>query len=175
MKCTKCENKVDDYRYHLGYTECTDCSETEKYSAHVVYPHKTGAFVQPVSETTSNNIKRMDRRSVGGNRIAKGIYSDNSWDRWLEDYNSGKFKPKKVIGPKGKPLKNKSRPYDMVVDTCIDYYDKWGYEPALDFVKELYQKDKITLMTKTKIVNDITSLQLLPKKKRKWVLKNQHI
>ena len=86
MVCTKCDNKVDDYRYHLGYTDCIDCSDTEKYSAHVVYPHKTGAFVQPVTKTASNNLKRMDRRSVGGGRVAKGIYADNSWDRWLEDY-----------------------------------------------------------------------------------------
>jgi len=167
MNCLVCENRIDNHRAHLGYKECLDCSEVEKYSAHTVYPHKTGAFVQPVSSTASKNLKRMDRRSVGGNRIAKGIYADNSWDRWLEDYKAGKFKPKKVIGPKGKPLKNKSRPYKMVQWTCIDYYMNNGYYPALDFVKELYKDDKITMMTKTKIVNEITSLQTLPTKVRK--------
>ena len=167
MKCSVCDNILDDYRVHLGYKECLDCSDVEKYSAHVVYPHKTGAFVQPVSETASKNLKRMDRRSVGGTRTAKGIYADNSWDRWLEDYNAGKFKPKPSIGPKGKPLKNKPRPYKMVQWTCIDYYMNNGYYPALDFVKELYKDDKITMMTKTKIVNEITSLQTLPTKVRK--------
>ena len=80
-ECKKCNVRMDDQRIHLGYTECPSCSETEKYSAHVVYPHKTGAFVQPVTKTASNNLKRMDRRSVGGGRVAKGVYVDNSWDR----------------------------------------------------------------------------------------------
>ena len=173
MKCSVCDSILDDHRVHLGYKECLDCSDVEKYSAHVVYPHKTGAFVQPVSKTASKNLKKIDRRSTGTTRTAKGIYADNSWDRWLEDYNAGKFKPKKPIGPKGKPLKNKSRPYKMVVWTCIDYYLNNGYYPALDFVKELYKDDKITMMTKTKIVNDITSLQMMTTKERKWVIKNR--
>ena len=33
MECKKCEKTIDDYRYHLGYTECVECSEVEKYSA----------------------------------------------------------------------------------------------------------------------------------------------
>jgi len=46
-----------------------------------------------------------------------------------------------------------------------------GYFPALDYLKELYKDDKITMMTKTRIVNDITNLQALPTKIRKKVLK----
>ena len=169
-KCSLCECDLPKERVHLGYKECLECSDTEKYSAHVVYPHKTGAFVQPVSETASKNLKRMDRRSVGGNRTAKGIYADNSWDRWLKDYEAGKFEPKKTIGPKGKPLKSKSKPYQLVIWGCINYYMDNGYFPALDYVKELYKDDKITMMTKTRIVNDITNLQTLPLKIRKKVL-----
>ena len=86
MECKKCEKTIDDYRYHLGYTECVECSEVEKYSAHQVYPHKTGGYVQPVTKTGSNNLKKMDRRSTGSTRTAKGIYADQSWDRWLEKY-----------------------------------------------------------------------------------------
>ena len=76
MECKKCENIIDDYRYHLGYTECVECSEVEKYSAHQVYPHKTGGYVQPVTKTASKNLKKMDRRSTGSTRTAKGIYAD---------------------------------------------------------------------------------------------------
>ena len=175
MNCTECDKKIDDYRYHLGYKVCVKCSDTEKYAAHVVYPHKTGAFVQPVSKTASKNLKKIERRSTGTARVAKGIYADNSWDRWLKDYEAGKFKPKKPIGPKGKPLKNTHTSYDMALELCYDYYIKWGYEPSLDFVKDLYKQDKISMMTKTRIVNQITNLQVLPKKTRKWVIKNQLI
>ena len=102
MNCTECDKKIDDYRYHLGYKVCVKCSDTEKYAAHVVYPHKTGAFVQPVSKTASKNLKKIDRRSTGTTRTAKGIYADNSWDRYLEELQNPtppkkKFKPKPVI------------------------------------------------------------------------------
>ena len=58
----------------------------------------------------------------------------------------------------------------MVIWFCIDYYMDNGYYPKLDFVKELYKDDKITMLTKTRIVNDITNLQQLPTKLRKKVL-----
>ena len=55
---------MPDERVHLGYQECVKCSSVEPYSAHVVYPHKTGAFVQPVSSETKKNLDRLDRRAV---------------------------------------------------------------------------------------------------------------
>jgi len=33
-KCSVCENNLIDERIHLGYTECLDCSNTEKYASH---------------------------------------------------------------------------------------------------------------------------------------------
>ena len=97
MTCIKCDNEIDDTRYHLGYKECTDCSEEEKYSAHTVYPHKTGGYIQPMSSEQANDMKRLDRRSVGGGRKAKGIVADKSWDRWLENYYNPKPLKKKFI------------------------------------------------------------------------------
>ena len=44
----------------------------------------------------------MDRRSTGNTRYAGGIYSDNSWDRWLDEY----YNPK----PKRIPKKYKTEP-----------------------------------------------------------------
>ena len=168
MNCTECDKKIDDYRYHLGYKVCVDCSDTEKYSAHVVYPHKTGAFVQPVSKTASKNLKKIDRRSTGSTRTAKGVYVDNSWDRYLKSLENPPPEKKKFVPKK---VSYNHRSYELVAWTCIDYYLNNGYEPALDFVKELYKTDKITMMTKTRIVNDITNLQVLPTKIRKKVLK----
>ena len=62
--CVKCNAKMPDERVHLGYRECVECSSVEPYSAHVVYPHKTGAFVQPVSSETKKSLDRLDRRAV---------------------------------------------------------------------------------------------------------------
>ena len=98
-ECTSCQKELSDYRYHLGYTECVDCSKEEKYSAHQVYPHKTGGFVQPVKHETKEHLQKIDRRSTGSGRTAKGIFSDQSWDRWLDKYyeNLNKEPKKKFI------------------------------------------------------------------------------
>ena len=77
-ECKICNSELDKQRAHLGYTECLDCSEVEAYSAHTVYPHKTGGYVQPVSKTTSNNLKRLDRRSTGNVRKYKSV--GGNWD-----------------------------------------------------------------------------------------------
>ena len=89
--CSNCSETIDKQRLHLGYTECLDCSQIEHYSAHTVYPHKTGGYVQPVSKTTSNNLKRIDRRSVGRTRVGK---SSGDWDKWLEKYYHDLYNPK---------------------------------------------------------------------------------
>ena len=57
-KCKKCEVTLSDERIHLGYTECLDCSSTEKYASHTIYPHKTGGYIQPVSSEKSDELKR---------------------------------------------------------------------------------------------------------------------
>ena len=169
--CIKCDVEMDDYRLHLGYKECTDCSETEKYSAHTVYPHKTGGYVQPVTKTASNNLKRMDRRSIGGGKMAKGIMKDNSWDRWLKQYHENLNNPKpkrKVVWktPKVNYL-SMSESESMVKK----YYDDWGYQPTLDYCKELYLNNKISMVMKNQLTNMITDQQMLPKRLRKWVQK----
>ena len=63
-----------------------------------------------MSAEQSDNMKRLDRRSVGGERKAKGIYSDKSWDRWLKEYltpkeDNAKFTPKPTPLPIYIPIK----------------------------------------------------------------------
>ena len=42
-KCSLCEKDLPNERIHLGYTECLDCSEVDKYSSHTVYPEHAQA------------------------------------------------------------------------------------------------------------------------------------
>ena len=95
-KCKKCSVEIPAHRIHLGYSECTDCSTVKKYVSHTIYPHKTGAWVQPVSEEQSKNLNRLDRRGTGGTRKAKGIVADKSGDRWLKNYYNPKPKKKSI-------------------------------------------------------------------------------
>ena len=171
MKCISCDSMVDDHRLHLGYNECIECSDEEKYSAHKVYPHKTGGYVQPVKSDTKKNLQRMDRRSTGGGRTAKGIFSDQSWDRWLKNYEEQKNNPKpkrKIVwkAPVVHYLSEEER-----TKLVQSYYDNNGYQPTLDYCMELYRQDKISFTMKTELANMVTQQQMLPKRLRKWVRK----
>ena len=63
---------MQNTRIHLGYKECTRCSKVEPYSAHIVYPHKTGGYVQPVDKDTKKHLQTLDRRAVKVGRKTKG-------------------------------------------------------------------------------------------------------
>ncbi len=167
-KCKKCDVNLDKHRVHLGYTECLDCSEVEAYSVHTVYPHRTGGYVQPVSKEKSKDLKRLDRRSTGGTRTAKGIYSDNSWDRWLNEYYNPKPKrvPKKY---KVEPVYHKTM--DDMQNDVVKYYMNNGYNNTLKHISYLFTNNQISLLTKSQLVNKITSLQEMPKRVRKWAMK----
>ena len=167
-KCKKCDIDLDNHRAHLGYTECLECSEVEAYSVHTVYPHKTGGYVQPVSKEKSKHLKRIDRRSTGGTRTAKGIYSDNSWDRWLNEYYNPK--PKRVFKKyKVEPVYHKTM--DDIQNEILEYYTNNGYENTRKYVHKLFVNNEISLVTKSQLVSKITTLQTMPKRTRKWAMK----
>ena len=167
-KCSVCECDLPKERIHLGYTECLDCSNTEKYASHTVYPHKTGGYIQPMSVEQANNMKRLDRRSAGGSsRKAKGIVSDNSWDRWLEEYlNPKEDKPKFTPKPTPLPI---YIPIREAMQDVIDKYESRGYEAAYELTQSLYTGDKISLMDKSKITNELTELESMSVKQRKFL------
>jgi len=167
-KCSVCEKNLPNERIHLGYTECLDCSNTEKYASHTVYPHKTGGYIQPMSVEQANNMKRLDRRSAGGSaRKAKGIVSDNSWDRWLAEYLKPKEdKPKFTPKPTPLPI---YIPIREAMQNVIDKYESRGYEAAYELTQSLYTGDKISLMDKSKITNELTELESMSVKQRKFL------
>ena len=167
-KCSVCEIDLPNERIHLGYKECLDCSEVDKYSSHTVYPHKTGGYIQPMSVEQSDNLKRLDRRSSGGSaRKAKGIVSDNSWDRWLEEYlNPKEDKPKFTPKPTPLPI---YIPIREAMQNVIDKYESRGYEAAYELTQSLYTGDKISLMDKSKITNELTELESMSVKQRKFL------
>jgi len=166
-KCSLCEKDLADERIHLGYSECLECSEVDKYSSHTVYPHKTGGYIQPMSVEQSDNLKRLDRRSVGSERKAKGIYSDKSWDRWLEEYlkpkeDKPKFTPKPTPLPIYIPIREAMR-------EVLDKYNDRGYQAAYSLTQSLYTSDKISLTDKSKITNELTELESMTVKQRKFL------
>lgn len=169
-KCKKCEVTLSDERIHLGYTTCLDCSSTEKYASHTIYPHKTGGYVQPVSSEKSDELKRLDRRGISSNRKAKGIFADKSWDRWLEQYNNPPpSKPKRTSKPK--PITNIFIPYRQAIETIMDKFNNYGYNAACQLTQSLYSEDKISLIHKSQIMNELAGLQMMTTKQRRWMKK----
>ena len=171
-KCYKCECDLPKERIHLGYDTCLECSSTEKYSSHTVYPHKTGAFVQPVSKEKSKELNKLDRRSVGNGRVAKGIYADKSWDRWLDKYLSEETKkPKPSFTSKKVTSSIPHINYHSLFNKVVLHYKDNGYQNTLSYLNELYSKDKISLRSKSKVIDEINKMEILPKRLRKWVMK----
>ena len=57
-----CSKPFPKARSDMGYTICTSCSTEEKKVGHIIYPHKTGAYIQVVDKETHDNLNRLDRR-----------------------------------------------------------------------------------------------------------------
>ena len=166
--CKKCDTKLDNHRAHLGYTECLDCSEVEHYSAHTVYPHKTGGYVQPVSKSTSNHLKSIDRRSTGKTRVGK---SSGDWDKWLEQYYHNLYNPK----PERKVVEDICTITHMNESTLYNktmlYYKENGYQQTVSWLKELFNNDKISLGSKSKMLDEINHLEVIPSRLKKFAMK----
>ena len=160
-KCIKCDTKIPDERVHLGFRECVDCSSVEAYSAHIVYPHKTGAFIQPVSQETKKNLDRLDRRAV---KVGGKMSAPN-----LKEWTIPEPKPIKEPTPQQKVYYNQVS-FNDSFKQCIDTYINKGYWITLSHLKKLFKQNRITMMTKNKLVNTLTSIHMLDRKTRKRYL-----
>jgi len=149
MNCSRCNIEVPQGRIDMGYTICTKCSTEEKVSCHTIYPHKTGGYIQVVTKEQSKNLNRLDRRGTSM-KTAKH-YKEFTIDTIAEP----------------KPLKNRKcnkqyTTYDDALKQTLDYFDEWGYEPTLKYIRQMNSSGDIPLMTRVKIQNIITDKYLEP-------------
>ena len=160
--CVKCDATMPDERVHLGYRECVKCSSVEPYSAHVVYPHKTGAYVQPVSSSVKKDLDRLDRRAVkvGGKMSAPTN---------LKEWTMPEPKPKVEPRPQQKVYYNQVSFNDSFKQT-IDTYKQKGYVVTLNYLKQLFKRNRITMQTKNNLVNTLTTIHMMDRKTRKRYL-----
>ena len=149
---------MPDERVHLGFRECVKCSSVEPYSAHVVYPHKTGAYVQPVSSETKKSLDRLDRRAVkvGGKMSAPNV----------KEWTMPEPKPIKEPKPQRKVYYNHTS-FSNSFKQTIDTYKRKGYVVTLNYLKQLFKKNKITMQTKNNLVNTLTTIHMMNRKTRK--------
>ena len=149
MNCSLCDIDVPQERIDEGYTICVKCSTEEKVSCHTIYPHKTGGYIQVVSKEQSKNLNRLDRR--GTSMKTARHYKE--------------FKVDTIDEPK--PIKryrcNKTyTSFDTALKMVMDYYDEWGYERTLEYLRGLNSSGEIPLMTRVRIQNMVTDIYLTP-------------
>ena len=161
--CVKCDATMPDERVNLGYQECVECSSVEAYSAHIVYPHKTGAYVQPVSQETKKNLERLDRRAV---KVGGKISSSGA-----REWKFPESKPQSKPIVKKQKVNFKHKKFSDVFVKCKDIYNQSGYDKSLEFLSELFKRNKINLTTKQNCVNFLTTIHMLNRKQRKLVMK----
>ena len=129
-----------------------------------MYPHKTGGYVQPVTKETKESLQGLDRRSVKTGKVGR---STSSWDRWLKQFEENKSKPKPV-----RKLHSSSPTNYLLLEDAenkvLDVYESRGYDRAVDKINELYSDEKISLMMKSKLNNEIVEWQMMTSKQRKW-------
>ena len=173
INCQTCGKFLTKARAKENMKTCIRCSSVQPYSAHIVYPHKTGAFVQPVTQEQKKHIQRLDRRAVKTGSKVKG--GSSSWDRWYKKYqeqksrvsyngNTSAFQADAVGSiPSTRSIKD-------VMRTAIKMFIKDGYHKSVDYVNDLYSKDEITLITKSNINNHLTFVHSHNKKQQRILL-----
>ena len=149
MNCSLCNSNIPKARIDEGYTICVNCSTEEKVSCHTIYPHKTGGYIQVVSKEQANNLNRLDRRGTGGIRKAKHY----------KEFSVEESKPISYSNPKCNKVYTS---YDTALDMVMSYYDEWGYERALQYLRQLNSSGDIPLLTRVKIQDIITDRYLTP-------------
>jgi hypothetical protein len=148
MKCSMCSTTIPTERINLGYTICTECSTEEKKLGHIIYPHKTGAYIQVVDKATHDNLNRLDRRGTKGNTS--------------KHYKSFSVEKPETTSFKNRKCNKVYTDYKTALKQVLDYYDTRGYEPTLEYLRKLNTSGDIALMTRVKIQHIIVEMYLNP-------------
>ena len=157
MNCSMCSKDMPKGRSEMGYTICVDCSTEEKVSCHTIYPHKTGGYIQVVSKEQSENLNRLDRRGYSGIKTAKNYKSV------IKKKSEDSDKTAEVVRNRTSSSDNiVHTPYDTALDMVNKYYEEWGYERTLQYLRDLNSSGDIPLMTRVKIQDIITDRYLTP-------------
>ena len=107
-------------------------------------------------------------------QLTASISIHKSWDRFLENYN----KPKDNL--ESKPKRVPKLPtqlfisYKKAIQKVFDTFNNRGYDYASNYTQSLYADDKISLMQKSKIMNELTFFETLTSKEKKYFKKIQN-
>ena len=148
-ECSICSIEVPQARIDMGYGICVNCSTEEKKVGHIIYPHKTGAYIQVIDKETRDNLNRLDRRGTSkktARHYKPFVVEEKDTPKPMRD-----IKCTKVYTP-----------YDEILNIVLKYYDEWGYEPTLEYLRQMNSSGDIPLLTRVKIQDMVTDMYLTP-------------
>ena len=152
LKCSRCDDVMPNGRLEMGYTICVSCSTEEKVSCHTIYPHKTGGYIQVVSKEQSENLNRLDRRG----------YRGSSAYRMPKDTIKKVSEPPKIKNRPNTVDNIKLLPTEELTKKVLDYYDEWGYQPTMKYIRKLNSSGDIALAQRIRVSDMITEMYLTP-------------
>lgn len=149
--CSRCDVKVPKARIDMGYTICVKCSTEEKKMGHVIYPHKTGGYVQVVDSETYQDLNRIDRRGYKG----KG-------PRQYKDFVVKQKPMEERKSSNGGVSRIKHLSYDNAFSQVMNYYEDWGYDRTIKYLRELSSSGKIPLRFRVTLQNKVVDRCMKP-------------
>ena len=156
IQCKKCDVNIPKARSEMGYDVCVNCSTEQKKVGHVIYPHKTGAYIQVMDRETRDNLDRLDRRGITSktSRHYKTIVKKKSKDS---------DKTAESIKNRTSSIDNiKLIPNDKLLKMIMDYYEDRGYHPTIEYLKELNRNGDIALKQRAEIQDLVVERYLEP-------------
>ena len=149
--CSRCDVKVPKARIDMGYTICVKCSTEEKKMGHVIYPHKTGGYVQVVDSETYQDLNRIDRRGYK----SKG-------PRQYKDFVVKEKPIEERKSLNGGVCRIKHLSYDNAFSQVMNYYEDWGYDRTIKYLRELSSSGKIPLRFRVTLQNKVVDRCMKP-------------
>ena len=151
VNCSRCDVKVPKARIDMGYTICVKCSTEEKKMGHVIYPHKTGGYVQVVDSETYQDLNRIDRRGYKGKgpRQYKNLMVKEKPKKERKSSNGGVSRIKHLS-------------YDNAFSEVMNYYEDWGYDRTIKYLRELSSSGKIPLRFRVTLQNKVVDRCMKP-------------
>ena len=151
VNCSRCDVKVPKARIDMGYTICVKCSTEEKKMRHVIYPHKTGGYVQVVDSETYQDLNRIDRRGYKG----KG-------PRQYKDFVVKQKPMEERKSLNGGVCRIKHLSYDEALTNVMNYYEDWGYDRTIKYLRELSSSGKIPLRFRVRLQDKVVDRCMKP-------------
>ena len=151
IECSGCGSTMNPERFEMGFKVCVKCSTEEKKMGHVIYPHKTGGYVQVVDSETYQDLNRIDRRGYKG----KG-------PRQYKDFVVKEKPIEERKSLNGGVCRIKHLSYDNAFSQVMNYYEDWGYDRTIKYLRELSSSGKIPLRFRVTLQNKVVDRCMKP-------------